>query len=274
VTSLLAGLKERAERLMLEVRALYHVARDPRTPWYAKLLVGGVVAYALSPIDLIPDFIPVIGYLDDLLIVPLGIWASVKLVPPEVMADGRALAARKETAMEIVEATDADLESVLAIERAAFGEDEVAELVRALLGDDSALPLLSLLAVEGDRQVGHILFTAAHVVGASREVSATILGPLAVMPDAQGRGVGRALIRRGLELLAEQGMELVFVLGYPEYYPRFGFEPSEPLGLSAPYPITPAEAWMVQALRPGVLGEVRGTIACAETMNRPEHWRE
>jgi putative acetyltransferase len=259
---------------MLEVRALYHVARDPRTPWYAKLLVGAVVAYALSPIDLIPDVIPVIGYLDDLLIVPLGIWASIKLVPPEAMADGRARAATKELAMEIIEATDADFETVLAIERAAFGEDEVAELVRDLLGDDTAVPRLSLLAIEGDERVGHILFTAAHVVGASREVSATILAPLAVMPDAQCRGVGGALLRRGLELLAEQGVELVFVLGYPEYYPRFGFVPAEPLGLSAPYPITPAEAWMVQSLRPGVLGEVRGTIVCAEAMDRPEHWRE
>ena len=66
--------------------------RDARTPWYAKLLVAAVAAYALSPIDLIPDFIPVVGYLDDLVIVPLGILLAVRLVPGEVLADCRARA--------------------------------------------------------------------------------------------------------------------------------------------------------------------------------------
>jgi uncharacterized membrane protein YkvA (DUF1232 family) len=64
-------------------------ARDPRTPWVAKALALLVVAYALSPIDLIPDFIPVLGHLDDLILVPLGIWAVLRLVPPEVMAEAR-----------------------------------------------------------------------------------------------------------------------------------------------------------------------------------------
>jgi len=68
-------------------------AGDPRTPWTAKLLAALVVAYALSPIDLIPDFIPVLGYLDDLILVPLGIWAVLKLIPPEVMAEARIKAA-------------------------------------------------------------------------------------------------------------------------------------------------------------------------------------
>ncbi len=64
-----------------ESLALYYVARDPRTPWYAKLLAGAIVAYALSPIDLIPDFIPVLGLLDDLLLLPAAIWLAVRLVP-------------------------------------------------------------------------------------------------------------------------------------------------------------------------------------------------
>lgn len=71
-------------------------ARDPRTPWPAKLLAAVVVAYALSPIDLIPDFIPVLGYLDDLVLVPLGIWLVLRLIPDEVMADARARAAEAE----------------------------------------------------------------------------------------------------------------------------------------------------------------------------------
>ena len=90
--TVLAILKERARALKSETYALYLVARDPRTPWYAKVLAGGVVAYALSPIDLIPDFIPVIGYLDDLILVPAGIWLAIRLVPPQVMQESRAKA--------------------------------------------------------------------------------------------------------------------------------------------------------------------------------------
>ena len=86
---MLANLKARARRLKAETYALYLVVRDPRTPWFAKLLAGAVVGYALSPIDLIPDFIPVLGYLDDLLLLPLGIWLVIRLVPDEVMRDCR-----------------------------------------------------------------------------------------------------------------------------------------------------------------------------------------
>ena len=76
--------------------ALWLAARDPRVPWYAKAVAGAVAAYALSPIDLIPDFIPVLGYLDDLLIVPVGILLAVKLVPAHLMAEFRAEAIRRE----------------------------------------------------------------------------------------------------------------------------------------------------------------------------------
>jgi uncharacterized membrane protein YkvA (DUF1232 family) len=78
-----------ARALKTDVHAVYLAARDPRMPWPAKILAIAVTAYALSPIDLIPDFVPVLGYLDDLLIVPLGIWLVVKLVPDEVMAEYR-----------------------------------------------------------------------------------------------------------------------------------------------------------------------------------------
>lgn len=88
----LAELKRRARHLKAETFALYLAARDPRTPWYAKLLVAGIVAYAFSPIDLIPDFIPVLGYLDDLILIPLGIALAIKLVPHSVLAECRARA--------------------------------------------------------------------------------------------------------------------------------------------------------------------------------------
>jgi uncharacterized membrane protein YkvA (DUF1232 family) len=75
------------------VHAIYLAARDPRVPWYARALALCVAGYAISPLDLIPDFVPVLGYLDDVIVVPLGILAVVKLTPPEVMAEHRALAA-------------------------------------------------------------------------------------------------------------------------------------------------------------------------------------
>src|SRR5258708_30934394 len=89
---MLARLKIWAHSLRQEVHAIYLAARDPRVPWYAKALAMAVAAYALSPIDLIPDFIPVVGYLDDLVIVPLGIWLVVSLIPDKVMAECRAKA--------------------------------------------------------------------------------------------------------------------------------------------------------------------------------------
>ena len=91
---MIARLRAWAQALARDVHAIYLAARDPRVPWYAKAVAGCVATYALSPIDLIPDFIPVLGYLDDLIIVPLGILAVLKLIPPEVMADNRAAAAR------------------------------------------------------------------------------------------------------------------------------------------------------------------------------------
>jgi uncharacterized membrane protein YkvA (DUF1232 family) len=85
-------LRSWAKSITRDVHALWLAARDPRVPWYAKALAGAVAAYALSPIDLIPDFIPVLGYLDDLLIVPLGILLVIKLVPPDIMVEHRAAA--------------------------------------------------------------------------------------------------------------------------------------------------------------------------------------
>jgi uncharacterized membrane protein YkvA (DUF1232 family) len=87
-----------ARAIRRDVVAVWLAARDPRVPWYAKAVALAVAAYALSPIDLIPDFIPVLGYLDDLIIVPLGILLVVKLVPAELMAEFRAEAARREGA--------------------------------------------------------------------------------------------------------------------------------------------------------------------------------
>ena len=85
----LESWKKRASELNMEVFALYLAYKDPRVPWYARIFVACVAAYALSPIDLIPDFIPVLGYLDDILIIPLGIVIAIKLIPPQVMHENR-----------------------------------------------------------------------------------------------------------------------------------------------------------------------------------------
>jgi uncharacterized membrane protein YkvA (DUF1232 family) len=90
---MLDQLKVSARSLKREVTAVYLAAKDPRTPWYAKGLILLIVAYALSPIDLIPDFVPVLGYLDDLILIPGGIWLAIRMVPPEVLAEARNAAA-------------------------------------------------------------------------------------------------------------------------------------------------------------------------------------
>ena len=168
-----------------------------------------------------------------------------------------------------------DLGDVLAVERSGFGSDEEANLVAELLEDPSAQPIVSLIAVVGDRAVGHILFTAAHLKPAA-PVSISLLAPLAVIPSYQRQGIGGQLIVKGSEVLVSMGVDLVFVLGHPTYYPQFGFQPAGELGFAAPYPISPqhAEAWMVSALRSDVMGTYSGTVICAEALNHHRYWQE
>jgi putative acetyltransferase len=176
----------------------------------------------------------------------------------------------------IKKATNSDLKNVLHIETEAFGHSKESNLVNSLLNDDSAKPLLSLLAIDDDAAVGHILFTKVRITRNEDALSAMILAPLAILPDAQGKGVGGKLIEEGLKQLSESKVDLVFVLGHPEYYPRFGFKPAGAQGFEAPYPIPAknASAWMVQELKPGIIDNFSGKIVCADTLNEPEHWRE
>ncbi len=180
--------------------------------------------------------------------------------------------------MEIRESTEQDLIGLLAVEESAFGETEgpvIVELVKDLLKDPTAQPLLSLITLHDQKAVGHILFSKAEVIGFGEERS-TILAPLAVEPGFQRQGVGGSLINKGLKLLAEAGVKLVFVLGHPSYYPKFGFKPAGRHGLAAPYPIPAAveEAWMVLELSPGYIGRIKGKVKCAEALDYPEHWSE
>ncbi len=181
--------------------------------------------------------------------------------------------------IKIRNTTQDDEPAVWRVHEAAFGPQEggtVADLAMALLHDPTARPLTSLLACDGSTPIGHVLFTKVRISGSGKSPSAQILAPLAVMPGRQSRGTGTELVRAGLAVLAESGCELVFVLGHPGYYPRFGFQPAGHLGFAAPYPIPKqnAGAWMVLELAPGTIGTTSGTVRCADSLDEPEHWRE
>lgn len=163
-----------------------------------------------------------------------------------------------------------DMAAVLAVERDAFGEPDEADLTEALTSGTAYVPGLSLIAEENGRVVGHILFTCAEV----GVVRAAVLAPLAVLPDRQGAGIGTALVEAGLEACAAFGFELALVLGHPDYYPRFGFEPAIPHGIESPYPVEPAEAWMALELVPGVFERARGVVRVAGELMDPAMWRE
>lgn len=181
--------------------------------------------------------------------------------------------------MGIRRSTESDKAGIENIHIQAFGEEkgpEIGSLVNGLFDDQTAKPLLSLVAVKNNELIGHILYTKVLVAQTEAAVSARILAPLAVLPETQSLGVGGQLIKEGLKQLKETGVELVFVLGHPDYYPRYGFKPAGELGYEAPYPIPEAHAgaWMVQALCPDVIGRVRGKVQCSDVLNQPEHWRE
>ncbi len=181
----------------------------------------------------------------------------------------------QELTVTIRDTDDADRPAILAIQRAAFPDEPVAELTDALISDPTAEPMVSLVAVSDGRPVGHVLFTAAelHPETACR---IALLAPLGILPDYQRQGLGGMLIAHGLACLTRAGVRLVFVLGHPTYYSRFGFIAAGERGFAAPYPIPAqhADAWMVQALNGGLPGTYSGTVNCAHALDRPEYWRE
>ena len=181
--------------------------------------------------------------------------------------------------LRIRKALTSDEPEILDVILSAFGGDEgreVSQLVSALLLDETALPMVSVVAEVDGHLVGHVLITCARIEGSSGEVNALILAPLCVAPEHQGRGIGRDLIREGLAESRRAGCDLVFVLGHPGYYARHGFIVAGVNGYEAPYPIAEehADAWMVQELRPGTLGKVHGPVICADSLMDPKYWRE
>jgi len=183
--------------------------------------------------------------------------------------------------MRIRPARDSDLDEILRVENEAFGGDEeIVQLVASLLDDPTAAPVISLVAEEAGRVIGHVLLTRARVERAEdpagEDPLVLLLAPLAVAPDEQRSGVGGALVRWSFEAARKAGAVAILVLGHIDYYPRFGFVPAARHGLIAPYPIPEkvADAWMVAELAPGALDALAGTVRAAEAMMRPEYWRE
>ena len=178
--------------------------------------------------------------------------------------------------MQIRETTSADLSEILLIQREAFNSDKEANITKELLEDPSAKPRLSLIAYSNGQPAGHVLFTAGRLLNASKKVSISFLAPLAVAPRFQRQGIGGILIRKGLELLSKSNVDLVFVVGHPEFYPRHGFTPALKLGFQPTYPIPEehANAWMVQALRLDIIGSVSGRVIYCDALNKPDLWRE
>lgn len=181
--------------------------------------------------------------------------------------------------VQIRESVESDLQTISDIVQAAFGVTEgreIVQLIEDLAADATAQPVLSLVAAPHEKPVGHILFSKARIDQEGRKSPAAILAPLAVHPDYQSLGIGGRLIAEGLRQLSLAGVDLVFVLGHPGYYPRFGFVEAGVNGFEAPYAILPrnAGAWMVQALRPGILGAAGGKVICAHALDKPKYWRE
>ncbi len=177
--------------------------------------------------------------------------------------------------MHIRQTKQAELNNILSVERAAFNRDNEANLTSALLTDPSAEPRLSLIAYVDEQPAGHILFTKGTLTN-HPEIALSFLVPLAVVPKFQRQGIGGALIKKSLKLLTKANVDLIVLLGHPTYYPKFGFEPALKLGFEPTYPIPPevADAWMVQALKPNMIGRVSGRVICCDAMNKPEIWRK
>ncbi len=153
-----------------------------------------------------------------------------------------------------------DIEKIHAIECAAFGSREEADLVDRLR--DGAALWLSHVAVDGDEIVGHAAYSMVRVTDSAGECSYPALAPIAVTPAWQRRGIGKALIKAGLSAVREAGFGLLFLVGHPAYYPRFGFQPALPLGFSSEYVKKgePHEHFMVCVLDEKLIGAVRGRV--------------
>lgn len=152
-----------------------------------------------------------------------------------------------------------DIDAIFEVNSQAFAQDGEARLVNALRNDGDYLQELSLVAVSGDRIIGHILFPPITIVSDTAETPALALALLSVHQDFQCLGIGTALIEEGLKECQRLGHRIVIVVGHPSYYPKFGFTVARDFGINAPFPC-PDEAFMALPLFSGALDGISGMV--------------
>lgn len=162
-----------------------------------------------------------------------------------------------EDSIEIRLESPDDRDAIYEVNQRAFGREGEAQLVDTLR--DAGVPLISLIADDGGQIVGHILFSPVTVRGSAGEWSAIALGPMAVLPEKQQRGIGTILVETGLDACYAAGHDIIFVLGHPTYYPRFGFVPSQPLGVTCEFDVPP-EVFMVRLAAGATLAGRGGVV--------------
>lgn len=160
--------------------------------------------------------------------------------------------------------TPLDAPGVRLVNEAAFGRHDEADIVDRLR--DQVVTYLGLVAVEADRVIGHIAFSGMTMEPPQPNRITFGLAPMAVLPERQREGIGSALVREGLSACRRAGADLVFVLGHPTYYPRFGFEPATKHGIRCVFEVPP-EAFLVLALSPKALDGVEGVAHYAPPLN-------
>jgi putative acetyltransferase len=151
-----------------------------------------------------------------------------------------------------------DADDVREVILKAFGQPAEANIVDRLRANCPKTKMLSLVARDGEAVVGHILFSPAAIKGQAGTVVGMGLAPLAVLPERQRQGIGSLLVRRGLKMLKERGCPFVIVLGHPDYYPRFGFEPASAHGIASQWDGVPDEAFMILIMDVAVMKSAAG----------------
>ena len=176
--------------------------------------------------------------------------------------------------MNIRIATTHDGDAIRQLYWSAFTEEEnemVATLAVELLAENSALPILSLVAEMEDAVVGHVAFSPLKIDNQAN-IQAYILAPLAVRPDVQKQRIGTALVEYGMQQLSAMGVDIIFVYGAPEYYGRFGFSADTAQGFSAPYPLQYPFGWQAVAIRDCAVENGPHAMLCVKALCKPLLW--
>jgi putative acetyltransferase len=153
--------------------------------------------------------------------------------------------------------SESDYKHIRTINLKVFPSSAEADLIEKLRCKD--IDIISLVAAQGEQLVGHILFSPVTLENDHSGLRIIGLGPMAVLPSWQNKGIGSKLVNSGLQQCINQGYDAVVVLGHPEYYPRFGFRSSKTFGIKSEYDV-PDDAFMVKELKKGILNGKHGTI--------------